>query len=161
MRRKSARMYATQGPSTIGWGVAVDQQGWNATYAGMAKMLLRSFTNNLDHSGADYIAEPGPVINGKFPVRDSELELADRVSPEARKKLVGGDVHRFMGWERTRPMSVSSTFARMISRSESTSPGSPAFARSSFIRSSTRRTAGCVAAKGSNLPESTLSPAAP
>ncbi len=97
--RKSALMYATQGPSTIGWGVAVDQQGWNATYAGMAKMLLRSFTNNLDINGGDYIPEPGPVINGNFPVRDCELELAEKVSPEARKKLVGGDVHRFMGWE--------------------------------------------------------------
>jgi anaerobic selenocysteine-containing dehydrogenase len=87
--RKSALMYATQGPSTIGWGVAVDQQGWNATYAGMAKMLLRSFTNNLDINGGDYIPEPGPVINGKFPVRDCELELAEKVSPR-RKKLIGG-----------------------------------------------------------------------
>ncbi len=97
--QKAARMYATQGPSTLGWGVgAIDQQGWNATYGGMAKLLIRGVTGNLDILGGDYVPEPGPLINGKFPVRDCELELSHTVSPEARKKLLGNDRYRLMGW---------------------------------------------------------------
>lgn len=96
----AARMYATQGPSSMGWGVgACDQQGWGATYAGMAKLMLRAVTGNLDIEGGDYIPEPGPLVNGKFPVRDCELELSETVSQEARNKLIGNDRFRLMGWK--------------------------------------------------------------
>ena len=97
---KAARIYATNKPSTMGWGVGcIDQAGWNATYGGVAKMILRAVTGNLDVPGGDYLPEPGPVINGQFPVRDGELELSDRVTPETRAKLLGNDRFRMMGWQ--------------------------------------------------------------
>jgi anaerobic selenocysteine-containing dehydrogenase len=97
--REAARMYATSGPATIGWGVAVDQSGWNATYGALAKTLLRTFTGNMDVAGGDYIGEPGPLIDGVFPIRESEMELSDKVTPESRKKLLGNDRFRLMGWQ--------------------------------------------------------------
>ncbi len=96
----AARIYATQTPSTLGWGVGcIDQAGWNSTYGGVCKMILRSVTGNLDIPGGDYLAEPGPRINGKFPVRDGEMELSETVSPETRAKLIGNDRFRMMGWK--------------------------------------------------------------
>lgn len=98
--QEAARIYATHGPSTIGWGVgSCDQSGWNASYAGLAKTLLRCFTRNVDIPGGDYLPEVGPIINGKMPVRESEMELAHMVSPEARKKFIGNDRFRLMGWQ--------------------------------------------------------------
>ena len=98
--RESARMYATERPGTITWGVGGgDQHGWNATYSGLVKSLLRAFTGNMDVIGGDYIGEPGPITNGISPVRDSELELSDCVTPEAREKFLGNDRFRLMGWK--------------------------------------------------------------
>ena len=97
--REAARMYATNGPATIGWGVgSCDQSGWNASYAGLAKTLLRSFTENMDVPGGDYLGEPGPLIEGEFPVRDSQMELSERVTPEAKAKFLGNDQFRLMSW---------------------------------------------------------------
>jgi anaerobic selenocysteine-containing dehydrogenase len=98
--RTAARMYATELPGTISWGVgSCDQSGWNATYAGLAKTLLRAFTGNVDALGGDYLPEVGPIINGKIPVRESELELAEKVTPEARAKFIGNDRFRMMSWK--------------------------------------------------------------
>lgn len=96
----AARTYATHGPSTIGWGVgSCDQSGWNASYAGLAKTLLRAFTNNVDVLGGDYLPEVGPYMeDGTMPVRESEMEMADRVTPEQRKKFLGNDRFKLMGW---------------------------------------------------------------
>lgn len=96
----AARTYATEKPSCMGWGVgAIDQAGWNATSGAVCKVILRSITGNLDIPGGDYLPEPGPVINGQFPVRDGELELSEMVAPEARAKLLGNDRFRLMGWQ--------------------------------------------------------------
>lgn len=100
---KAVYTYATNGPAFIGWGVGGgDQHGYNATYSGLAKTLLRCLTGNIDNLGGEYIGDPGPVDpNGKidFPVRDSELELSEVVSPEARKKFIGNDKFKIMSWQ--------------------------------------------------------------
>lgn len=96
--RRAATLYATEKPSTMGWGVAVDQSGWNASSAAICKCILRCITGNLDVPGGDYLPEPGPIINGVFPVRDGELELAERLPKEARDKMLGTDRFRMMGW---------------------------------------------------------------
>nr|WP_281491912.1 molybdopterin-dependent oxidoreductase [Desulfosarcina cetonica] len=98
--QEAARIYATHGPSTIGWGVgSCDQSGWNASYAGLAKTLLRCFSSNVDVPGGDYLPEVGPIIDGKMPIRESELEMAHTVSPEARAKFLGNDRFRMMSWK--------------------------------------------------------------
>lgn len=98
--RKAARLYATEKPSSLPWGVgAVDQAGWNASSGAVCKMILRAVTGNLDIPGGDYLGEPGPIIDGKFPVRDAEFELADKCLPETREKMIGNDRFRMMGWK--------------------------------------------------------------
>jgi anaerobic selenocysteine-containing dehydrogenase len=97
---KAARIYATEKPSNMSWGVGcIDQAGWNASYGAVCKVILRSVTGNLDVPGGDYLPEPGPIINGKFPVRDGELELSETVTPDVRAKLLGNDRFRMMGWK--------------------------------------------------------------
>ena len=40
----------------------------------------------------------GRLLTGNSPVRDCELELSEKVTPETRKKLIGNEIHRLMGW---------------------------------------------------------------
>ena len=98
----SARTYATNGPAYISWGLGGgDQAGDNATNCCVAKTILRIITGNIDNPGGEYIGEPGPLPDESgvktFPVRDCELELADRVTPESRAKLLGNN-YKIMGW---------------------------------------------------------------
>jgi anaerobic selenocysteine-containing dehydrogenase len=95
--------YATTQPGVIAWGIGGgDGEGPNAHGTTIAKTLLRCLTGNIDIVGGEYIAIPGPVgPNGEkyFPVRDSELEMPDLVSPEARAKFLGNDQFRVMSWK--------------------------------------------------------------
>ena len=104
--RDAARMYATNKPGCIIWGIGGgDQVGYNATGCAVAKTLLRAFTGNLDVLGGEYVGEPGPILaNGSFPLREAELELSHMVSPEARAKLLAGDIHRLVGWQGFEPI---------------------------------------------------------
>jgi anaerobic selenocysteine-containing dehydrogenase len=100
---EAIRAYACDGPATMVWGVgASDMHGINSVYGGVARTILRILTGNVDNLGGDYIGEPGPVPvpgEGKtFPKRDAEFELADMVSPETRKKLIGNDLFKVMSW---------------------------------------------------------------
>ena len=105
---QAAWTYATNKPSYIAWGLGGgDQAGYNSAYTAVAKTMLRILTGNIDCPGGEYVGEPGPIPDGtgkKFPVREAELELADMVSPEARKKLIGTDTFRIMGWRGFEPI---------------------------------------------------------
>lgn len=94
--------YATNGPAFIAWGVGGgDQHGYNTTYTGIAKTMLRILTGNVDNFGGEYIGDPGLVNEAgekDFAVRDAELELSELVSPETRKKFLGNDTYRLMSW---------------------------------------------------------------
>lgn len=104
--REAARCYAENTPGVIIWGIGGgDQHGYNATGSAIAKTLLRALTGNVDVLGGEYVGEPGPVMsNGMFPLRESEMEMAFKVEPETRKKLLGGDVNRLVGWEGFEPI---------------------------------------------------------
>ena len=40
---------------------------------------------------------PGQLVYGKHPLRDSEMELTDKLTDEQRQKMIGGDKYRLMG----------------------------------------------------------------
>ncbi len=95
--------YATNGPAFICWGLGGgDMHGYNATNSAMAKTILRIITGNIDVPGGEYLGEPGPMPDGGkklFPVRDAEMELSEKVTPEARAKYLGNDQFRIMSWK--------------------------------------------------------------
>ena len=101
--------YATNGPAYIAWGLGGgDQSGYNAAYTAVAKTILRMLTGNIDNPGGEYIGDPAPNTGNpedkQFPMRESELELADLVSPEAREKFIGNDQFRIMSWQGFEPI---------------------------------------------------------
>jgi len=96
--RESARMYATNWPAGFHWGSATDMLGRNSVRVEQARVCLRAITGNLKIGGADVIVGPGPIINGTIGVRDSMLTMPERISPEMRKKQLGSDRFRLMGW---------------------------------------------------------------
>lgn len=101
--KEAARLYATNGPAFIGWGLGGgDQHGYNASNFGIAKTILRIMTGNIDNPGGEYIGQPAdPDAAGKeklFPVRDAELELSDTLTDEVRAKYIGNDRFRMMAW---------------------------------------------------------------
>lgn len=106
--KKAVHTYATNGPAYIGWGVGGgDQHGPNATYMGETKTILRILTGNIDNPGGEYLGEPGAHDeNGRatFPVRDSELELSEKVTPEQRAKFLGNDQFKMMSWKGFEPI---------------------------------------------------------
>ncbi|HWQ75638.1 MAG TPA: molybdopterin-dependent oxidoreductase [Syntrophomonas sp.] len=101
--REAAHTYATNGPAYICWGIGGgDQHGYNSTYQGIAKTMLRILSGNIDVPGGEYIGDPGPISDDGqkyFPVRDSEFELSDMVTPETRAKFLGNDQFRMMSWK--------------------------------------------------------------
>ena len=105
---KAVETYATNGPAWIGWGIGGgDQHGYNSTYQGIAKTILRILTGNIDVPGGEYIGDPGFVWeDGQkyYPIRDSELELSDMVDAETRKKFLGNDQFRLMSWKGFEPI---------------------------------------------------------
>lgn len=100
---EAARLYATNGPAFIGWGLGGgDQHGLNASQFGIAKTMLRILTGNIDNPGGEYIGQPAdPNEAGKqklYPVRDAELELSELLTDEIRAKYIGNDRFRVMAW---------------------------------------------------------------
>lgn len=100
----AAHAYATNGPGFIAWGIGGgDQHGYNATGMCVAKTILRIITGNLDIPGGEHVGTPGPIPDGSgkklFPMRESEMELSEVVSEEARAKFIGNDQFRVMSWK--------------------------------------------------------------
>jgi thiosulfate reductase/polysulfide reductase chain A len=88
----SARVFATTKPANIMGGQSPDSIGFNSTRVEQASGSVMAITGNVDIPGARFIPmHPGVVINGKWPVRDSELELTDKLSQEQKAKQVGSD----------------------------------------------------------------------
>ncbi len=96
--RRSARMYATSKPAGFHWGSATDMLGLNSIRVEQARICLRAITGNLAEGGGETIVGPGPIIGGKMGVRDSMLVFPEKVSPEQRKKQIGSDRFKLMGW---------------------------------------------------------------
>ena len=96
--RESARMYATNWPAGFHWGSATDMLGRNSIRVEQARICLRAITGNLAIGGGEVIVGPGPIIGGTIGVRDSMLALPEKVSPEQRKKQLGADRFKLLGW---------------------------------------------------------------
>jgi anaerobic selenocysteine-containing dehydrogenase len=94
---EAARIYATNKPATIPWGVKNDQLGRNVTHMLRAKAILKAITGNLDVKGGDTLGGP------KLSVPDAaDLELNEKISREQLKKQLGSDrfkVGMWPGWE--------------------------------------------------------------
>ncbi len=83
--QKAARMYATEGPSSIPWTPITDQQV-SSTSAIRLQCMLRAVTGNLDVKGGDTFVGFSPAVRS-----DSEIE-AHEVLPDVQKmKQLGVD----------------------------------------------------------------------
>jgi anaerobic selenocysteine-containing dehydrogenase len=92
--REAARMYATNKPACLDWGVTLDQIGINSTQAVRARSILRAVTGNIDVKGGNFIGGPHPTI-----ISDAEIEENERLSSEQRKKQIGADKFRLFTWD--------------------------------------------------------------
>jgi thiosulfate reductase/polysulfide reductase chain A len=59
---------------------------------------LRAITGNIDVAGGNLIAGVGPEVQGKRFIRESQLELVDRLSPAQRQKQLGANTYQLMTW---------------------------------------------------------------
>lgn len=91
--RESARMYATNKPGNIQWGVAIDQTGKVAGAAMHARALLRAVTGNLDAPGSDLLTGPSPDF-----VTDEEMEANDCLPEKQKAKQIGSDRYKLLTW---------------------------------------------------------------
>ena len=96
--RESARMYATNWPAVLKFGSSTDMFGRNSIRVEQARVCLRAITGNLAIGGGETAEGPGPIIDGKTGIRDSMLGLPEKVSPEQRKKQLGSDRFKLLGW---------------------------------------------------------------
>jgi anaerobic selenocysteine-containing dehydrogenase len=62
------------------------------------RIALRALTGNLDNDGGNMITGVGPEIKGKKFIRESRLEMLDRISTEQKKKQLGADRYKLMTW---------------------------------------------------------------
>jgi thiosulfate reductase/polysulfide reductase chain A len=91
--REGARMYATNKPGNIQWGVAMDQQGRAAGAAIHARTLLRAVTGNLDAPGSDLLTGPAPDF-----LTDEEMEGNEYLPEEQKAKQIGSDRFKLITW---------------------------------------------------------------
>jgi anaerobic selenocysteine-containing dehydrogenase len=95
---ESARMYATNWPAELKDASSTDMLGRNAIRVEQARVCLRAITGNLKVGGGETAEGPGPIIGGNCAIRDSMLQLADKLPKEMRKKQIGSDRFRLMMW---------------------------------------------------------------
>jgi anaerobic selenocysteine-containing dehydrogenase len=96
---ESARVFATSKPSVILGGVGTDQIGLNATRVEQAAACVMAITGNIDIPGGRPMPMyPGVVIDGKSPLRDSDMELTDMLTEEQRAHHIGDNRFRLMGY---------------------------------------------------------------
>jgi len=93
----AARMYATNKPGAIHYGVTIDQVGLNGTRTEQCRIILRAITGNLGVFGGEFIMRPGQQVNGGRYITEADMILMDRLSPEVRAKQMGADRARLLG----------------------------------------------------------------
>jgi thiosulfate reductase/polysulfide reductase chain A len=94
----SARLYATTKPAALYRGLATDQIGPNSGRVSQARNAVRAITGNIDIPGGDLIPSVGPIIDGKWYIRDAQMELTERLPDEVRKLQLGQDKAPLMTW---------------------------------------------------------------
>lgn len=94
----SARMFALTPPAVLVRGLATDQIGPNSTRVEQARIALRAITGNIENEGGNLISGVGPEIKGNRFIRESQLELLDKIPSAQRKKQLGYDRYKLMTW---------------------------------------------------------------
>jgi len=98
---ESVRMYATNGPAVIPFGLGLDKQGVNSTQCARGRAILRAICGNLEFPGGEVFSLAGTI--GK--IRDAEyFELNEMLPESQRLKQLGVDQYPFFGfpgWEKT------------------------------------------------------------
>lgn len=95
---ESARMYAATKPAWIIGGVATDHIGLNGTRVEQACAICQALVGNIDVLGGSLMPGIGPGEEGKRLIRESELELRDKLPLEQRLKQLGSDRFKLMAW---------------------------------------------------------------
>jgi anaerobic selenocysteine-containing dehydrogenase len=98
---RTARLYATKKPSGLMTGVAVDQVGRNVGYANLGALILRIITGNIDVVGGDPIGGRALPVKGRkegVPIRDSMIQLEEKLPSQQRAKQIGADKYKIMCW---------------------------------------------------------------
>ncbi|MFQ5762652.1 MAG: molybdopterin-dependent oxidoreductase, partial [Candidatus Bathyarchaeia archaeon] len=90
---EAAELYATNKPSCITWGVALDHLGPHAGVGAQTKALLRAITGNIITPGGNPLMGPHPNY-----ITDGELELNEKLPPEQRAKQLGSDRFKLLAW---------------------------------------------------------------
>jgi len=96
---EAARIYATNTPGIIAWGVALDQIGRNSTQTLRCQNILRGLAGNLDVRGGEYMGFTGDM---RSVIQKGDLECTEYLSPEQRRKQLGAGrfkLQAFPGWE--------------------------------------------------------------
>lgn len=83
---QAARLFATQVPNIIYWGLGTAQTGRNAVQAERAKAVLRAITGGLDVEGGTRLGGPPERILTRV-----DLELNDKLAPEQRARMLGAE----------------------------------------------------------------------
>ena len=96
--RESARIFATNTPGFIVTGLAPDHFGLNSIRVEQARLCLMAITGNMRAEHRLAPSGPGPIINGQMAIRDSMLQMEEKLAPEQRKKQLGSDRFKLMTW---------------------------------------------------------------
>lgn len=97
--KESAKVFATTRPAIIFGGVGTDQIGLNSTRVEQAAACLMAITGNIDIPGGRVMSNfAGIEIDGKRPLRDSAMELTDKLPDEQKKKQIGNEKFKLMGY---------------------------------------------------------------
>lgn len=90
--RRAAELYAASKPAAFVEGMGVEQQS-NSAQIIHARCILAAITGNIDVEGGEEL--PGPHVDY---VTDRQVELVDRLSPEARQQQIAHDRFRLHSW---------------------------------------------------------------
>jgi anaerobic selenocysteine-containing dehydrogenase len=94
----SARLYATTKPASLYRGLATDQIGPNSARVSQARNAVRAITGNIDIPGGDLVPSVGPIVDGKWFIRDAQMELTERQTAGTRKLQLGQAKAPLMTW---------------------------------------------------------------
>ncbi len=91
--REAARLYATSKPAASVSGMGIEHLA-NSNEALQARFILPAITGNLNIRGGDLLPGAHPDI-----VHSTDLELWELMPPEQKKKQLGRDRFKLMGWQ--------------------------------------------------------------
>lgn len=89
--REAARLYASHRPGIVVNGMGLEHLADNVEGI-QARFILSAIMGNIDAEGGEYLTGPARCIT------EPEMECREMLSPEQKKKQLGSDRFRLMGW---------------------------------------------------------------